>query len=113
MPLSKVKCVLGVPGAAHRRLITDVLRGELGVDGFVVSDAGSVIDLTTHGFARDDRDAAARALGAGLDMEMSLGARMKADSVPADADIDPAAIASALATMPVPGQRRRVRDATG
>ena len=43
----------GVPGAADRRLVTDVLRGELGFDGFVVSDAGSVIDLTTHGFARD------------------------------------------------------------
>jgi beta-glucosidase len=63
----------GVPGAADRRLITDVLRGELGFTGFVVSDANSVADLVTHGFARDERDAAARALGAGLDMEMSLG----------------------------------------
>jgi beta-glucosidase len=63
----------GVPGAADRRLITDVLRGELGFTGFVVSDANSVADLVTHGFARDERDAAARALGAGLDMEMALG----------------------------------------
>src|SRR5437660_3937976 len=29
----------GVPGAADHRLITEVLRGELGFDGFVVSDA--------------------------------------------------------------------------
>lgn len=65
----------GVPGAADRRLISDVLRGELGFEGFTVSDAGSVIDLVTHGFARDERDAAARALNAGLDMEMSLGMR--------------------------------------
>ncbi|HMA34921.1 MAG TPA: glycoside hydrolase family 3 N-terminal domain-containing protein [Chloroflexia bacterium] len=72
----------GVPGAADRRLITDVLRGEFGFDGFVVSDAGSVIDLATHGFARDDRDAAARALRAGLDMEMSLGARFSGDPRP-------------------------------
>jgi len=65
----------GVPGAADRRLITEVLRGELGFDGFVVSDASSVMDLVTHGFARDEKDAAVRALRAGLDMEMWLGAR--------------------------------------
>jgi beta-glucosidase len=69
----------GVPGAADRRLLTDVLRGELGFDGFVVSDAGSVMDLITHGFARDERDAAVRALNAGLDMEMWLGMRFNAE----------------------------------
>ena len=63
----------GVPGAADRHLITDVLRDELGFDGFVVSDANSVVDLITHGFARDDRDAATRAVQAGLDMEMAFG----------------------------------------
>ena len=82
-----------MPGAADRRLVTDVLRGELGFDGFVVSDTGSVIDLTTHGFARDDHDAAARALRAGLDMEMSLGARFTGDSIPTPR-------AGAFATLP-------------
>ncbi|HEY1012079.1 MAG TPA: glycoside hydrolase family 3 N-terminal domain-containing protein [Herpetosiphonaceae bacterium] len=72
----------GVPGAADRRLLGEVLRGELGFDGFIVSDAGSVIDLVTHGFARDASDAAARALGAGLDMEMSLGLRFAPDAPP-------------------------------
>jgi beta-glucosidase len=72
----------GVPGAAHRKLITEVLRGELGFNGFVVSDAGSVIDLATHGFARDDHDAAARAIRAGLDMEMSLGLRFAGGGIP-------------------------------
>lgn len=72
----------GVPGAADRRLITDMLRGEMGFDGFVVSDANAAIDLTTHGFARDDQDAAVRALRAGLDMEMSLGFRPMGDDAP-------------------------------
>lgn len=66
----------GVPGAADRHLITDVLRDELGFDGFVVSDAASVMDLITHGFARDEQDAAVRALQAGLDMEMWTGMRI-------------------------------------
>jgi beta-glucosidase len=72
----------GVPGAADRHLITDVLRGELGFDGFVVSDAASVMDLVTHGFARDAQDAAVRALRAGLDMEMWLGVRLFAGGEP-------------------------------
>ncbi len=63
----------GVPAAADRRLLTGVLRGELGFGGFVVSDANAVADLVTHGFARDERDAAVRALEAGMDLEMALG----------------------------------------
>ncbi len=73
----------GVPGAAHRHLIAEILRGEFGFDGFVVSDANSVVDLVTHGFARDNYDAAARAIRSGLDMEMALGLRFTGDSLPA------------------------------
>jgi beta-glucosidase len=63
----------GVPGTADHHLITEVLRGEFGFDGFTVSDANSVVDLSTHGFTRDDGDSAVRAVRAGLDMEMALG----------------------------------------
>jgi beta-glucosidase len=63
----------GVPGTADHHLITEVLRGEFGFDGFLVSDANSVVDLATHGFTRDDSDSAVRAIRAGLDMEMALG----------------------------------------
>ena len=83
----------GVPGAADHRLITEVLRGELGFDGFVVSDAGSVMDLTTHEFARDAHDAAVRAIRAGLDMEMWLGVRFTGD-------LSPTPEAAAFATLP-------------
>jgi beta-glucosidase len=83
----------GVPGAAHRRLITEVLRSELGFDGFVVSDANAVLDLVTHRFARDDHDAAVRAIRAGLDMEMALGLRFRGEGIPTPG-------AGAFATLP-------------
>ncbi len=62
----------GVPATGNRWLITDVLRETWGFDGFVVSDAHAVHDLRTHGFAADLTDAGARALRAGLDLEMAL-----------------------------------------
>ena len=60
-----------VPASGNRFLLRDVLRGEWGFKGFVVSDAFAVGSLVTEGFARDGRDAAFRALRAGLDMDMA------------------------------------------
>lgn len=60
-----------VPASGNRWLLRDVLRGEWGFKGFVVSDALAVGNLVTQGFARDRRDAAFRALSAGLDMDMA------------------------------------------
>ena len=52
----------GVPATGNRWLLDDVLRGELGFDGFLVSDANAVRSLVTHGFATDLADAGARAM---------------------------------------------------
>jgi beta-glucosidase len=62
----------GVPASGNRWLLTEVLRDELGFEGFVVSDANAVRSLETQHFARDLTDAAARAVSAGLDMEMCM-----------------------------------------
>ena len=61
----------GVPASADPRLLTDLLRDELGFDGLVVSDyfAVSFIQLQ-HRIAADPADAAALALAAGLDVEL-------------------------------------------
>lgn len=60
----------GMPSTANRFLLTDVLRGEWGFDGFVVSDYEAVDELRHHGLAADGIEAARWALGAGCDMEM-------------------------------------------
>jgi beta-glucosidase len=62
-----------VPATGNRWLLHDVLRDAWGFKGFVVSDAVAVRNLTTHGFAMDDKDAAVRAISAGVDMEMAMG----------------------------------------
>ena len=62
-----------VPATGNRFLLKDVLRGEWGFDGFVVSDAFAVGNLVIQGFARDGRDAAFRGLSAGLNMDMASG----------------------------------------
>jgi beta-glucosidase len=60
----------GVPMHANRRLIHDVLRGEWGFDGVVVSDYTGVLELIKHGVAADRGDAGVLALRAGVDVDM-------------------------------------------
>jgi beta-glucosidase len=62
----------GVPASGNRWLLTDILRDEFGFDGWVVSDANAVRSLEVQHFAKDLTDAGARALNAGLDMEMCM-----------------------------------------
>jgi beta-glucosidase len=62
----------GVPAAGNEWLMTEVLRGRFGFDGFVVSDANAVLNLETHHFTKDAADSAATALHAGMDMEMVI-----------------------------------------
>ena len=62
----------GIPATGSRWLFTEVLRDLWGFTGFVVSDANAARSLETHGFAADQADAAARAIDAGLDMEMAM-----------------------------------------
>jgi beta-xylosidase len=61
----------GVAATADGRLLTDLLRGELGFDGLVVSDyfAVSFLELQ-HALASSPAGAAKLALAAGLDVEL-------------------------------------------
>ncbi|HEY0778555.1 MAG TPA: glycoside hydrolase family 3 N-terminal domain-containing protein [Gemmatirosa sp.] len=62
----------GVPVHASRRWLTDVLRGELGFDGVIVTDWEDIIFLhTRHRVAATMKDAVRIALDAGVDMSMT------------------------------------------
>jgi len=60
----------GTPVHASRKLLTDLLRNELGFEGQVVSDYGAIPMLhTCHRVAKDKKQAGKMALYAGVDME--------------------------------------------
>lgn len=65
--------VNGVPCSIDGRLLTDILRGELGFSGFCVSDNGAIHESgpAGHACAEDMAHVAALALKAGLDMDMT------------------------------------------
>lgn len=71
--MSAFNDVNGIPATANKRLLTDVLRGEWGFKGVVISDYTADQELVAHGFAADDRDAARLAILAGVDISMQSG----------------------------------------
>ena len=60
----------GIPATANVHLLRDILKGEWGFKGFVVSDWGSVGEMIQHGFVKDNKEAALVAIKAGCDMDM-------------------------------------------
>ncbi|AIQ42767.1 glycoside hydrolase family 3 N-terminal domain-containing protein [Paenibacillus sp. FSL R5-0912] len=62
----------GVPCTTNQELLEDILRGEWGFKGMVITDCGAIDMLASgHDTADGGEDAAVQALTAGIDMEMS------------------------------------------
>ena len=59
----------GIPATANKWLMTDVLRKQWGFDGFVVTDFTGISEMIAHGIG-DLQTVSARALNAGVDMDM-------------------------------------------
>jgi beta-glucosidase len=60
----------GVPATGNRFLLRQILRDEWKFDGVTVSDYEAIPEMVRHGYSLDARDAALKALRAGVDMEM-------------------------------------------
>ncbi len=94
--MSAFNAVEGVPCSVNGKLLKDYLRGELGFDGFVISDWGTVGEQINHGVASDETEEAELAIKGGLDMEMysSLfvrkGEQLVAEGRVSENDIDAA-----------------------
>ncbi len=66
--------IAGAPMTSNAKLLQGWLRGVVGFDGVVISDYNAVAELLNHGVAADLVEAAALALNAGVDIDMTSGA---------------------------------------
>ncbi|MFN4363660.1 glycoside hydrolase family 3 N-terminal domain-containing protein [Chryseobacterium hispalense] len=66
----------GIPATANKYILRDLLKGTWNFKGFVVSDWGSIGEMVPHGYAKDNKEAAEKAILAGSDMDMESRAYM-------------------------------------
>jgi len=64
----------GVPSTADSFLMRGILKNDWAFAGFVVSDWGSIQEMTAHGYASSREEAAVLAANAGCDMDMESNA---------------------------------------
>ncbi|MFY7814321.1 MAG: beta-glucosidase BglX [Chryseobacterium taeanense] len=66
----------GIPATANKYILRDLLKGKWNFQGFVVSDWGSIGEMVNHGYVKDNKEAAEKAIIAGSDMDMESRAYM-------------------------------------
>lgn len=64
----------GIPATANAYIQRDILKGKWNYQGFVVSDWGSIGEVVAHGYSKDNKEAAEKAILAGSDMDMESNA---------------------------------------
>jgi beta-glucosidase len=88
--------IAGIPCTAHRALLRDLLRGQWGFDGLIVSDYTAIMELMHHGVAANLKEAALLAFSAGVDIDLASEAYIRhlpelvAESRIAETEIDAA-----------------------
>lgn len=98
MVMASFNSLNGIPVTANKHMLRDILRDEWGFEGTVISDWGAVQELVEHGIAEDGREAAEKAIAAGIDIEMmtsdylQYGEKLVADGVLDEALIDEAVL---------------------
>ncbi|MCM8899894.1 beta-glucosidase BglX [Caldicoprobacter algeriensis] len=70
MVMTAFTTVDSIPSTVNQWLLRDLLRGEWGFDGVIISDWGAVKETIAHGVAADGQEAAEKAIKAGVDIEM-------------------------------------------
>jgi beta-glucosidase len=96
--MSAISSLNSIPSAAHKSLLVDYLKGELGFQGFVMSDCDTISQVSTNfHYAASVEQAVAAALQGGGDIncgpEYALLLNATADGLVSEtADIDPAVL---------------------
>lgn len=70
MIMTSFNIINGIPATVNKWLLTDLLRKELGFKGIVISDYSAIEETIEHGVSKDKKDAAYKAISAGVDIDM-------------------------------------------
>lgn len=70
MIMTSFNIVNGIPATVNKWLLKDLLRKELGFKGIVISDYSAIEETIEHGVSKDKKDAAYKAITAGVDIDM-------------------------------------------
>ena len=73
MVMTSFNSINGIPATGNTFLMKKILREEFGFKGVLISDWGAVGEMINHGFAEDQKDAALKAMTAGVDIDMCSG----------------------------------------
>lgn len=67
----------GVPSTVNAYALRHILKEQLGLKGFIVSDANAIRECVAHGIAENEKDAGTQAVNAGLDVDMGTEIYLK------------------------------------
>ena len=70
MIMTSFNIINGIPATVNKWLLRDLLRKELGFKGIVISDYSAIEETIEHGVSKDKKDAAYKAITAGVDIDM-------------------------------------------
>lgn len=75
--MTSFNTVHGVPATGNKQLMRNLLRDEWGFEGVLISDWAAIMELIPHGIAEDEKEAALKAILAGVDIEMMTSCYVK------------------------------------
>jgi len=70
MVMTSFNIVNGIPATVNKWLLRDLLRKEFEFKGIVISDYSAIEETIEHGVSKDKKDAAYKAITAGVDIDM-------------------------------------------
>ncbi len=70
MVMTSFNTINGIPATVNKWLLRDLLRKELGFEGIIISDYSAIEETINHGVAKDKKEAAYKAIMAGVDIDM-------------------------------------------
>ncbi|MFR8074062.1 MAG: beta-glucosidase BglX [Lachnospiraceae bacterium] len=73
MVMTSFNTVNDIPATINQKLMREILREEMGFDGVLISDYAAILETVAHGASSDKKDAAHKALLAGVDIDMVTG----------------------------------------